>query len=80
MLTVRLVRWQRRIHTELVKGESGGALAVIPLAVIGTRASAYVAVPSISNAQRLCYQRGESVHSSGRILARGCAVLRRSPF
>ena len=63
MLTVRLVRWQRRIHTELVKGESGGALAVIPLAVIGTGASAYVAVPSISNAQRLCYQRGESVHS-----------------
>jgi len=62
MLTVRLVRWQRRIHTELVKGESGGALAVIPLAVIGTGASAYVAVPSISNAQRLCYQRGESVH------------------
>ena len=79
MLTVRLVRWQRRIHTELVKGESGGALAVIPLAVIGTGASAYVAVPSISNAQRLCYQRGKSVHSSGRIGA-DCAVLRRSPF
>src|SRR2546422_6953793 len=30
MLTVRLVRWQRRIQTELVKGESGGTLAVIP--------------------------------------------------